>query len=69
MDDLIGQNAIKIFEPQEVRYDRPVPYIVSFSPVGVLVIGWSKPMKPVDTNMVDISEMQVVVKPDILLDF
>ena len=58
-----------MFEPQEVRYDRPVPYIVSFSPVGVLVIGWSKPMKPVDTAQAAIPEMQVVVKPDILLDF
>ena len=37
---------IEKFDDQEVRDDRPLPYIVRMSATGMLTIAWNKPMKP-----------------------
>ena len=45
--------------------DRPVPYIVSFSPRGVMVIGWNKQMRLVKDEK-EIPLTQVAIKSNLL---
>ena len=37
-----------ILQSPEDNFERPVPYVVSFSPKGELTIAWDQPMKPVE---------------------
>ena len=47
----------------EVKKDRPIPFIVSFSPVGLMHIGWTDKMKP-PQNIAEIPPSLFAVKLD-----
>ena len=55
-----------IMEQPEDRNDRPVPYVVGFSPTGVMTIAWDRPMKPVENPEV-IPPTRVAVNFDVFM--
>lgn len=44
---------------------RPIPYIVDFTPTGVMTIGWDRPMVPYNSPK-EIPPTVIAVKPEII---
>ena len=65
VDKLSEFEGLVYLEPQDLIADRPVPYIASVSPTGVIKIGWDRPMRPVENPQI-ISPTEVAVSEEIL---
>ena len=67
IDELVEPQftGMVVLAEQVIEKRRPVPYIVAISPTGLVTIGWSVSMKPVDDlELVHMSK--VGVKPELV---
>ena len=59
--------GLVMFQPQTYNEERPIPYIVDFSPTGVMTIAWDRTMKPYEKPD-EIPPTQIAVQADIFID-